>query len=61
MTSRCPAFTPNVRGLRGRVEVKASVPALADSSRCRRLDAAGNIAFQWFVLCVALHENKRYE
>jgi hypothetical protein len=38
-----------------------STPATANSSPCRRLDAAGNIAFPWFVLSIALHDNKRYE
>ena len=33
-----------------------STPATANSSPCRRLDAAGNIAFPWLVLSIALHD-----
>jgi hypothetical protein len=47
--------------LRSPVEVNTSAPAQADSSLCRRPDANGNIALLWFVMCIALHEAKRYE
>jgi hypothetical protein len=61
MTSRRLAIRPNARGLRSHVEANASAPAQADLSPYRRPDADGNIAFPWFVLRIALHDNERYE